>query len=63
VIEVNFSALYGRKSAQVFVIRIVLEKGYPIGADAVENFLCYGRFAGTRSAGDADDQRVGMLHA
>ena len=55
MIKVDFGALGGGKSAQVFVIRVVLEKSNSGWSYPLENFLRDGCFPRTRSTCDADD--------
>lgn len=39
MVEVDFRFLGGRQSAQVFVVRVVLEEGDAVWTDALENLL------------------------
>ncbi len=57
MVKVDFDALGGRQAAQILVIRIVLEEGDPVRADALEDGLGDGGLPGPGAAGDADDKR------
>jgi hypothetical protein len=56
VVKVDFGALDGRQAAQILVIGIVLEEGYPVWADALEDDLSDGCLARAGAAGNGDDQ-------
>ena len=57
MIKVDFGTLYGGQTAQIFVISIVLEEGYPVRADALEDGLGDGGLPGSGTTGDANDER------
>ena len=56
MVEVDFRALRGRQAAEVFVVRVMLQKGDTVGADSVENFLGDGSFSRAGTARDANDE-------
>ncbi|OGO80129.1 MAG: hypothetical protein A3K41_16925 [Chloroflexi bacterium RIFOXYD12_FULL_57_15] len=63
MVKVDLGALDGRESAQVFVVRVVLQEGDALRPDTLQDLLRDGRLAGSRSACDADDEWCGMRHA
>jgi hypothetical protein len=62
MVEVDFGALGRGQTGQVFVIGVVLEEGYAIRTDALEDGLGHGRLSGSRSASDANDKWAADVH-
>ena len=56
MVKVDFDTLGGWQAAQILVIRIVLEEGYPVRTDALEDGLGDCGFTGPGATGDADDE-------
>ncbi len=53
MVEVDFGTLVGGQPAKVFIVGIVLEKGYSFRADTLENGLGDCRFTGPGATGNA----------
>ena len=56
MVKVDFNPLGGGQAAQILVIRIVLEEGYPIRTDALEDGLGDRGLTGPGATGDANDK-------
>ena len=62
MVEVDFGALGGRQASQVFVVRVVLDVGDAIRADALQDFLGDGGLARAGTTSDADHEGRVMRH-
>ena len=55
MVKINTFALLGSKMSGVVVVGVLRDECYPVDGQRLQNFLCNGCLAGTRSAGDAYD--------
>jgi hypothetical protein len=56
MVKVDFDTLGWGQAAQILIIRIMLEEGYPVRADTLEDGLGNRGLAGSGATGDADDE-------
>jgi hypothetical protein len=62
MVEIDFGAQDWGQTAQIFVICIVLKKGYPVWTNALENGLGDRSLSGSRSASYANDKWAAIVH-